>query len=86
LARLDTIELEKQIMAKTRELEKAGISDTSFMYSRDDNGNLTGFFISDDSDEYKNLNQAQKDYYNYIMGIKADLDSVLPKSSLLLAP
>lgn len=86
LARLDTIELEKQIMAKTRELEKAGISDTSFMYSRDDNGNLTGFFISDDSDEYKNLNQAQKDYYDYIMRIKADLDSVLPKSSLLLAP
>lgn len=86
LARLDTLELEKTIMSKTKELEKVGIKDTSFMYSRNEDGSLTGFFISDESDEYKNLSQAQKDYYNFIMETKASLDAVLPKSTLLLAP
>ena len=85
LARLDTIKIEKDIMAKTLALEKAGFKDTSFMYSKID-GVLTGFFISEDSEEYKNLHDAQKDYYNYIINLKAELDAVLPHSSALLAP
>jgi len=44
-------------MAKTLALEKAGFKDTSFMYSKID-GVLTGFFISEDSEEYKNLKDA----------------------------
>lgn len=45
LSRLDTIDIEKEVLKKTRELELSGIKDTSWMYERDDNGNLTGNFI-----------------------------------------
>lgn len=45
LARLDTIELQKKIEKKTRELELAGVKDTSFMFERDENGNLTGYYL-----------------------------------------
>lgn len=45
LARLETIDLQKEIEKKTRELELNGIKDTSFMCERDEEGNLTGDFI-----------------------------------------
>ena len=44
-ARLDTIEMAKEIQAKAKELEDRGVTDTSFMYERDEDGNLTGYFI-----------------------------------------
>ena len=45
LARLDTINIEKEVLRRTRELELSGIKDTSWMYERDDKGNITGNFI-----------------------------------------
>lgn len=44
-ARLDTLNFEKEIKRKTKLLEEADIKDTDFMYERDEDGNLTGYFI-----------------------------------------
>ena len=44
-ARLDTINIEKEIEKQTKLLEQAGVANTDFMYERDENGNLTGYFI-----------------------------------------
>ena len=136
-ARLETINVMKELQAATIKLEQAGIKNTDWMFERDDNGNLTGNYISEidyglfgrnfkkmgkalsekyginpvgediekyikerqawfdantevvngkrqpkmsiyGSKAYKNLNTAQKEYYNKIMDIKAKLDSYLP--------
>lgn len=145
LARLDTIELEKEIEKKTRELELNGVKDTSFMYERDEDGKLTGYFIqktwwskyhkakqeffeslnnkygenpigedlTDKNNEisqwykdntvkdangmrvptskynnpaYDNLNKVQKDYHEFIMNTKKELDAVLPNPNINRAP
>lgn len=44
-ARLDTLKFEKEIERRTRMLEQAGVNNTDFMYERDEEGNLTGYFI-----------------------------------------
>lgn len=46
-ARLSTIEVMKEIQKATLELEKAGIKDTSWMFERDSEGNLSGDYISE---------------------------------------
>lgn len=46
-ARLSTIEVMKDIQKATLELEKAGIKDTSWMFERDSEGNLSGDYISE---------------------------------------
>lgn len=65
-ARLDTIELEKQLKAAGTKLEQAGIKTTSWMFERDSGGNLTGQYISEINhalfrekmrDMYKSLNK-----------------------------
>lgn len=46
-ARLNTIEIKKQLEAATIKLEKAGIKDTSWVFEKDSEGNLTGNYISE---------------------------------------
>lgn len=46
-ARLSTIEVMKEIQKATLELEKAGVKDTSWMFERDSEGNLSGDYISE---------------------------------------
>ena len=46
-ARLDTINVMKELQAATIKLEQAGIKNTDWMFERDNNGNLTGNYISD---------------------------------------
>ena len=136
-ARLDTINVMKELQAATVKLEQAGIKNTDWMFERDSKGNLTGNYISEinqglfrkrrremikslnekygknpvgenaekynkerqawldsnmevvngkkipklsiyENKTYKNLNPAQKEYYNKIMEIKVKLDSYLP--------
>lgn len=136
-ARLRTIDVMKQLQAATIKLEQAGVKDTAWMFERDEDGNLTGNYISQinkdlfrkrvaemyknleskygrnpigedvekynkerkewyetnteivdgkkvpkqsiyDNPVFTNLNEAQKEYYNTVMSIKAKLDSYLP--------
>lgn len=46
-ARLNTIDIMKKLEAATIKLEQAGIKDTSWMFEKDKNGNLTGNYISE---------------------------------------
>lgn len=136
-ARLQTIDVMKQLQAATIKLEQAGVKTTDWMFERGSDGKLTGNYISeinqglfkekvremfqrlnekygrnpvgDDaqayrrerqawfdtnmemvngkkvpklsiygSKEFRSLSQAQREYYNTVMGIKAQLDSYLP--------
>lgn len=75
LARLDTIKFQKEIMRKTRELELSGVKDTSFMYERDEDGNLTGYFVQKTwwskfhkarNAFFEKLNEKYGDNYSYL--------------------
>lgn len=46
-ARMDTIDVVKELQAVAIKLEQAGVRNTNWMFERDDNGNLTGFYISE---------------------------------------
>lgn len=46
-ARLDTIDVLKQLQAATIKLEQAGVKNTDWMFERDSKGNLTGNYISE---------------------------------------
>lgn len=46
-ARLDTINVLKQLQAATLRLEQAGVRNTDWMFERDSKGNLTGNYISE---------------------------------------
>ena len=46
-ARLDTIDIMKELQAATLKLEQAGIKTTDWMFERDSEGNLTGNYISE---------------------------------------
>lgn len=87
-ARQEWIGYRKQMQELTLELEKAGYQNQEFMFERDDKGKLTGQFIKKDSKEYVRLDNAQKKYYDAVMEIKHDLDSMLPNNMrhLLNAP
>lgn len=137
-ARLDTINIQKEVEYAARKLELAGVKNTDWMYERDANGIPTGYFIqpvdwaayraekkkfndylkkkygenpegenlldrsreiaawyaeNSNRDEHNNivpsmskyrssafarLNSAQKEYYKFIMDLKAKLDKILP--------
>lgn len=137
IARLQTIDVMKQLQAATIKLEQAGVKTTDWMFERGSDGKLTGSYISeinyglfkeatrkmykelsdkygknpvgDDAQaynrerqawfaanmetvngirmpkrsiygnkEFSNLSTAQKEYWETIMSIKAQLDSYLP--------
>ena len=46
-ARLETLNIKKELQAATIELEQAGVQDTEWMFEKDEDGNLTGYYISD---------------------------------------
>jgi hypothetical protein len=46
-ARLDTINVMKELQAATIKLEQAGVKNTDWMFERDSKGNLTGNYISE---------------------------------------
>ena len=46
-ARLQTIDVMKQLQAATIKLEQAGVKSADWMFERDSNGNLTGNYISE---------------------------------------
>lgn len=136
-ARLQTIDVMKQLQAAAIKLEQSGIKNTEWMFERGSDGKLTGRYISeinqglfkerynemiqslkerygdnpvgDDAQAYirerqawfdanmemvndkkvpklsiygnrdfRNLSQAQREYYDTVMRIKAQLDSYLP--------
>lgn len=46
-ARLRTLEIQKELTALTLELEEAGYDNTDWMFEKDENGNLSGRYISE---------------------------------------
>lgn len=75
--REEWIDYKKRLQELTLELEEAGYSNQEFMFERKD-GKLTGRYIEKDSEEYRALSNAQKHYYEEVLAIKAELDSMLP--------
>lgn len=60
-ARLDTIDIMKELQAAAIELEQSGIKDTSWMFELDESGNKTGNYIQElNWGKYK---QAEKEMY-----------------------
>lgn len=84
----DMLEYKKRLQEITLRLESAGYSNQDWMFERKGNGELTGKYISKDSDAYKNLSKEQKEFYDNVMAIKEELDSMLPieMRDLLNAP
>lgn len=139
-ARTETLNIMKQLQAATIKLERAGIKDTDWMFERDNNGDMTGYYISEinwplfkekrdefiksldekygkvpigedairynreqwdwiknnmervdgkmvpklslyTNSKFNQLSNAQKEYYNIVMDVKAKLDSYLPEKS-----
>lgn len=74
-ARLDTIELSKQIQSAYKKALNAGVTDFSFMY-RYSNGNRTSQYIGTDS-ELRTLTDAQREFYNTFINLKSKLDEKL---------
>lgn len=67
-ARMDTVNMQKEIEYAAKKLEKAGVKNTDWMYERDSNGNPTGYFVqpvdwSSYRAEKKKFNQYLKDKY-----------------------
>ena len=69
---------EKQLRDLTINLEKEGYTNQDFMFEKDEDGKLTGFYIKNDSDAYEALSQTQKEYYDAVIAIKKELDGMLP--------
>lgn len=81
-------EYQKKLQELTLKLEEAGYSNQEFMFERDSEDKLTGSYIKNDSDEYKALDPAQKEFYDAVIEIKKELDDMLPSNMrrLLNAP
>lgn len=84
----EALDYSKRIKDLTIRLEQAGVTDQDFMYERDENGELTGKFIKKGGDAYLALDELRRKYYDDVMEIKAELDSLLPPyvTSLVNAP
>lgn len=82
------LEYKKRLKELALQLEQAGYGNQDWMFERDDKGKLTGKYIKVNSKEYIQLSDAQKKYYNGVMEIKTELDSLLPfgLQKLLNAP
>lgn len=77
-ARVKTLEYKERIDAADRKLKAAGINDTDFMFSKV-NGKKTFKYIQ--PGEADKLPLPQRTYYNEMMKIKAELDSMLPEGT-----
>lgn len=72
------IEYKKRLKELTLQLEQAGYSNQEWMFERNSEGKLTGKYIALSSTAYDQLSDAQKTYYNGVLEIKKELDSLLP--------
>ena len=79
-ARLDTIEMSKQLQRAYNRAKAAGITDFRFMY-RYKNGERTNLYIGLQS-EIDALSDAERDFYNTFMDIKKKLDYKLDSRSV----
>lgn len=78
--RNEAIEYKKRLQELTLKLEEAGYHNQEFMFERDKEDKLTGYYIKNDSDEYKALSKEQKEYHDAVMEIKNELDRMLPSN------
>lgn len=77
-ARTDTLNLEKRVQVAIKKLEEAtGSRDTSFMYKYDANGKKIGRYLNEKEAEAE-LNDAQKEYYDFFIDEKKKLNKYLP--------
>lgn len=79
-ARLDTVEMSKQIQRAYNKARNAGVTDFTFMY-RYRNGQRTKLYIGDQN-ELNALTDAQREFYNTFMEIKRKLDYKLDSRSV----
>lgn len=79
-ARIEAINLSKEIAKEAKLLEDAGIYDTKWMYNKDDNGNKTGRYVSSGDPEMIEIlnNPAKYRFYNFFMNTKKKLDNMYP--------
>lgn len=86
--REEWIDYKKRLQELTLKLGEAGYDNQEFMFERDKDGKLTGNYIKNDSEEYKRLDSAQREYYDAVLEIKHELDRMLPYNMrrLLNAP
>ena len=89
-ARQRGISYTKQLEDAHMKLEASGIKDTKWMYEFNSFGNPTGFFVKPYSAAYKNLNSAQKEYYDLVLNMRKEAIEKLPPKEgvdlLYLAP
>lgn len=83
-ARLDSIDLAKEISAEAKLLENAGIKDTSWMFHRNEKGEKTGRYIMNGDPEMAeiNANPAKLRFYNFFMNCKQYVESFYPPNSV----
>lgn len=86
--REDMLTYQKRLQELVLKLEKSGVRNQDWMFARDKNGKLTGKYIDENSVEYSRLSKAQKEFYQNVIDIKRELDSMLPYEvrELLNAP
>lgn len=76
-ARLQTLRIKERIDEAWRIAQKAGIKDTKFMYHIDPNTGKRTFQYAN-RDDRSRMSLAQQNYYDAVMGIKKELDAMLP--------
>lgn len=74
--RLNTIAYRAKIESITRNLQKQGVFNTSFMFEKDSDGKRTGKYIS--GIKSNDLSKAEKEYYDAFMEMKRKLDKKIP--------
>lgn len=62
--RIQTQSIARDLLASKKKLEKAGIKDTDWIYEVDENGNLTGNFVTEI--DIPKVKQATKDFWEYL--------------------
>lgn len=82
-ARMKTIAQTKEIQSAYNKAKNAGVTDFTFMYAKDKDGNRTNLYIT--SAEASKLSQAEQDFYNTFMSIKANLDELLDDKQATLS-
>lgn len=84
-ARLETLDLIRNLKKEALLLERSGVKGFSWMYSKDSNGNKTGFYVTKaNKNEYNKImsNPAKKRFYEYFMKVKNELDMMYPERAV----
>ena len=75
--KLRVIEYSKRIKALGMELREKGVTSFDFMYQRDDKGNLTGDYITEE--QSRRLGYVQKNFYDSYIKIYDELKELIPQ-------